>query len=123
LISTLNELGIGPTSSGTSSSSYTEFRTIQAKTKADSKTASSVGEETAAELEDRLLVTFNDEPGQHTIVISKGVSDPTLGIYSSSDSVGKQLLGAMAEDEISIPFGDKIRTATIIAIEKRRKFT
>jgi hypothetical protein len=50
LISTLNELGIGPNTLDSPTTSYTEFRTVQNKTKVDSKTASSVAEETAAEV-------------------------------------------------------------------------
>jgi transcription elongation GreA/GreB family factor len=36
--------------------------------------------------------------------------------------MGKALLGAMVEDEISLALGDKVRIATVLGIEKRSPF-
>ncbi len=119
LITTLNELGIQPSSSGMGPSLHTEFRTIEdiAETKSELETI--LSEECSVEVGDRLLVTFNDEPGrQRTIIITPDKTDPALGIYSGTHVVGKALLGAMAEDEISITFADKTRILTILGIQK-----
>ena len=76
-------------------------------------------EEMPIEVGDRVLVTFNDEPGrQHTIVINRDGTDPAVGIYSMNHPIGKALLGAMVEDEIPFTFGENVRTATVLGIEK-----
>ncbi|HEV2223867.1 MAG TPA: AAA domain-containing protein [Candidatus Acidoferrales bacterium] len=119
LIATLKELEIRPSASDTGPSSYTEFRIIEATSKTEPKTASILAEETFVEVGDRVVVTFNDEPGrQHTIVISADRTDESMGIYSTEHTLGKALLGAMVEDEIPIVLGDKTRSATILGIAK-----
>lgn len=119
LIATLNELEIRPSAPDTVSAPHTEFRIVEDTSKAEPKTPSIAAEEVPIEVGDRVLVAFNDEPGrQHTIVISPDGTDPAMGIYSVNDQVGKGLLGAMVEDEISIAFKDKARIATVLGIQK-----
>lgn len=119
LLATLNELGIRPSTSDTTVASHTEFRIIEDTSKPESQTAAVAAEEAAVDVGDRVVVTYNDEPGrQHTIVLSQDRTDPSMGIYSASHPVGRTLIGAMVEDEISIPSGEKNRTATILGIEK-----
>lgn len=119
LLATLNELGIRPSTSDTTVASHTEFRIIEDTSKPESQTAAVAAEDAAVDVGDRVVVTYNDEPGrQHTIVLSQDRTDPSMGIYSASHPVGRTLIGAMVEDEISIPSGEKNRTATILGIEK-----
>jgi very-short-patch-repair endonuclease/transcription elongation GreA/GreB family factor len=123
LVVTLNDLGIRPAAADPGPSSHTEFRVLDDKTKTETRIESTLSEETSVQVGDRVLVTFNDEPGrQHTIVISADGNDPALGIYSTNHFMGKALLGAMVEDEISLALGDKVRIATVLGIEKRSPF-
>lgn len=119
LVATLNELEIRPCASHAVSSAYTEFRIIEDPSKVETTTAPIIEEEASVEVGDRVLVTFNDEPGrQHTIVISPDGTDAGVGIYSRDRVVAKALLGAMVDDELSIAFEDKVRIATVLGIEK-----
>jgi very-short-patch-repair endonuclease len=117
LITTLKELDIQPGVSEAGPSTYTEFRIVTDPSRTEPKASSVLEDEPSVKVGDRVLVTFNDEPGrQHTIVISADKTDETMGIYSKDHTVGKALLGAMAEDEISIGFGDNVRIATILGV-------
>lgn len=119
LIATLNELKIQPSTSDTAVASHTEFRIIEDTSKPESQSAAVAAEEAVVDVGDRVVVTYNDEPGrQHTIVLSRDRTDPSMGIYSVGHPVGRTLIGAMVEDEIPIPSGETNRTATILGIEK-----
>jgi very-short-patch-repair endonuclease len=119
LIATLNELQIRPSTLDPGPSSYTEFRVIQDVSKIDPSATSAADEEPAVEVGDQVLVMFNDEPGrQHTIKVSADNTDELMGIYSSNHSLGKAMLGAIVEDQISFVLAEKVRTATILGIEK-----
>ena len=119
LVATLNDLGVRPSAADVGSASYTEFRVIEDTSTTETRTTPILSEEASVEVGDRVLVTFNDEPGrQHTILISADGTDPALGIYSKNHSIGKALLGAMVEDEISIALEDKVRIATVLGIER-----
>ncbi len=119
LIATLNELEIQPATSEVSVSTHTEFRIVEDASKSEPRLVTVLEEEAQVEAGDRVLVTFNDEPGrQHTFVIDEDKTDEGMGIYSINHSVGKALLGAMVEDEIRIALADKLRIATILGIEK-----
>ncbi len=119
LTATLNELGIRPSISDAKLWSHTEFRIIEDPSKAEPRAPSTLTEEVGVDVGDRVVVTFNDEPGrQHTMVIRSDGGDPVMGIYSKDHPIGKSLIGAMVEDEILIPFADKTRTATVLGIEK-----
>jgi len=122
LIATLNELQIRPSASDAGPSSYTEFRVIEEISKIEPRATSVVEEEAPVEVGDHVLIMFNDEPGrQHTIVITADKTDEAMGIYSTNHTLGKALLGAIVEDQISFGLGDKVRTATILGIEKRSR--
>ena len=87
--------------------------------KIDSRATSTADEEPVVEVGDQVLVMFNDEPGrQHTIVVSADKTDEIMGIYSANHSLGKAMLGAIVEDQISFVLAEKVRTATILGIEK-----
>jgi very-short-patch-repair endonuclease len=119
LIATLNELEIRPCASDAASSTYTEFRIIEDPSKVERASAPIIEEEASAGVGDRVLVTFNDEPGrQHTVVISPDGTDSDGELYSTNRVMAKALLGAMVEDELSIAFEDKVRIATVLGIEK-----
>jgi very-short-patch-repair endonuclease len=119
LIGTLNELQIRPSALDPGPSSYTEFRVIQDLSKIDPRAISTADEEQVVEVGDQVLVMFNDEPGrQHTIVVSADKTDEIMGIYSANHSLGKAMLGAIVEDQISFVLAEKVRTATILGIEK-----
>ncbi|MHB8755102.1 MAG: AAA domain-containing protein [Candidatus Acidiferrales bacterium] len=79
LIATLNELEIRPSTSDAVIAPHTEFRIIEDASKAEPKNAPIVTEEIPIEVGDRVLVTFNDEPGrQRTVVISRDATDPAM---------------------------------------------
>jgi very-short-patch-repair endonuclease len=119
LIATLNELEIQPATSEVSVSTHTEFRIVEDASKSEPRLVTVLEEEAQVEAGDRVLVTFNDEPGrQHTFVIDEDKTDEGMGIYSINHNVGKALLGAMVEDEIRIAVAEKLRIATIRGIEK-----
>lgn len=61
----------------------------------------------------------NDEHGrQHTILIASDRADDAMGVYAAGHVVSRALLGAMIEDEIQIPSGEKARSATILRIAR-----
>lgn len=118
LIDTLDQLEIKPSTLDLVSASYTEFRTAD-NAGTELKAPEIVAEETPIEVGDKVLVAFSDEPGrQHTLVIRQDGEDPAMGIYSIDHPVGKALLGAMVEDQITLALGDQVRTATVLGIEK-----
>jgi transcription elongation GreA/GreB family factor len=84
-----------------------------------SETVSPIEEEESVQVGDRVLLAFNDEPGrQHTIAVTADRTDEAMGVFSTDNRAGKALLGAMIEDEILIPWGEKSRSATILRIAR-----
>jgi len=119
LITSLNELGIQPAHFEIGPSAHTEFRVVGDVPRAEAEPPSPLKEEASVEVGDRVLVSFNDEPGrQHTIVISPDETDASLGIYTADHAIGKALAGAMVDDEVSIPMDNSVRRATILGIKK-----
>jgi very-short-patch-repair endonuclease len=119
LMATLNELGIRPAHLESQPSTYTEFRVVGELPSATPGPPSVQEDETSVDVGDRVLVSFDDEPGrQHTIVISASETDVLLGIYSADHAVGRALKGSMVEDEVSIPMNSGVRKATILGIKK-----
>jgi len=119
LTSTLHELGIKPTNLSPEPSAYTEFRVISGVSRAEAEPASIEEEDLPVQVGDRVLVSFNDDPGrQHTIVISADGTDSALGIHSIDDATGKALAGGMVDEEVSIPMENGSRKATILGIQR-----
>lgn len=119
LVSALNELGIQPTNTQFEPSAYAEFRVITDVAPTETLAIAELEEETSVQVGDRVLVSFNDEPGrQQTIVVGAGRTDAPLGIYSIDHEVGKTLAGRMVDQEISIPMENGVRRATILGIQK-----
>lgn len=119
LITTLTELGIQPAPSEIGPSRHTEFRVAGDGRRAEAQPASPLKEEASVAVGDQVLVSFNDQPGrQHTIVVSADGTDASLGIYSTDHAIGKALVGAMVDDEVSIPMDNNVRRATILGIRK-----
>jgi hypothetical protein len=75
--------------------------------------------EAAIEGGDRVMVNFTDDPVRYsTFVISDSTHHPAHGIYHVDDPVAQSLIGHTVDEELEIPFGEKIRTVTIVRIEK-----
>ena len=74
------------------------------------------------EIRDRVLISYNDEPTlQHTIKISDTEHDPDLNIIRADMPIAQALIDEEINQEVEIPVGGKIRTVTIIGIEKASK--
>jgi very-short-patch-repair endonuclease len=75
------------------------------------------------ELQDRVVISYNDEPTrQRTVIISPTQNDPGNGILNTSHPLAVALLGHSVDDEIEIESSSGTRTVIVQAIEKAVAF-
>jgi very-short-patch-repair endonuclease len=121
LVSTLTAMRIEPMGREARKNIYTEHRIVevdQPRTP-DSEPTSSLTEPTI-EVGDRVMVSYDDPPGQQAVlVVLADEHDPAMGRFSYSSPTGKSLLGKTIDDEVTISVGDRSRPATILAIDKK----
>lgn len=120
LISTLTAMGIEPMAGEARKNIYTEHRVVEMPESAKLEAEPAQTEtELVVNVGDHVLVSYNDDPThQVTLLVSSDQSDPSMGIFKSSDPAGKALLGAAVDDEVEITWGDRGRVATILGIDK-----
>jgi transcription elongation GreA/GreB family factor len=103
-----------------------EVETEEEKSPLEAKVPSSqpleVQEDSFVETGDEVLISYHDEPTlQHTIMISATEHDPDLKIIRADMPLAKALVNAEINEEVEIAAGGKVRTVTIIGIEKATK--
>jgi very-short-patch-repair endonuclease len=75
------------------------------------------------ELQDRVVISYNDEPTrQRTVIISPTQNDPGNGILNTSHPLAVALLGRNVDDEIEVESNSGTRTVIVQAIEKAVAF-
>jgi very-short-patch-repair endonuclease len=76
-------------------------------------------DELVIQVGDRVLIAYNDEPArQYMLTLSGQQHDPDNLIINVDKPLAKALLGYVEEDEVEIPAGGRIRTATILKVER-----
>ena len=133
LIKMLQARSIEPIGHSERQNIYTEHRVIGPSSSDDVEvTSSSEGEtdedasielasEGIVELEDRVVISYGDEPNrQRTVVVSSMKDDPANGILSPSHPLAIALIGRSGEDEIEVATDTGARSVMIHAIEKER---
>jgi transcription elongation GreA/GreB family factor/very-short-patch-repair endonuclease len=120
LVSTLTAIRIEPMPREARKNIYTEFRTIESSEPATAEIEPTSSQaESVVELGDRIMVAYDDLPGQQAVVVVAAEQhDPDMGIFRSSSPGGQSLLGKTVDDEVTISIGDSSRLATILAIDK-----
>lgn len=72
-----------------------------------------------AEVGDRVVIAFGDEPTRHlAFVIGTERHHPEGGVVHHSHPFGQAILGAAEHDEVEIPMGGAKKLATVIRLEK-----
>ena len=121
LMSTLTAMRIEPMPREARKNIYTEHRTVKASEPRtpDSEPTSTLTEP-VIEIGDRVMVSYDDPPGQQAVlVVAADAARSAMGIFRSSSPTGKSLLGKTVDDEVTISVGDQSRSATILAIDKK----
>ena len=121
LVSTLTSMRIEPMAREARKNIYTEHRTVEASEPRtpDSEPTSTLTE-AVIEIGDRVIVSYDDPPGQQAVlVVAAEQHDPDMGIFRSSSPTGTSLLGKTVDDEVTISLGNQSRSATILAIDKK----
>jgi transcription elongation GreA/GreB family factor/very-short-patch-repair endonuclease len=121
LVSTLTNMRIEPIPREARRNVYTEHRTVEVNEPrtADSEPTSAMTE-SVIEVGDRVVVVYDDPPGQQAVImVAADEHDPSMGIFRSSSPTGKCLLGKTVDDEVEISVGDESKSATVVAIDKK----
>jgi very-short-patch-repair endonuclease len=119
LVSSLTSMRIEPMPREARKNIYTEHRTADVTESQSPDNESSVNREPVIEIGDRVIVAYDDPPGQQAVlIVSSEQHDPDMGIFKSSSPTSEALLGKTVDDEVTISVGDQSRTATILAIKK-----
>jgi transcription elongation GreA/GreB family factor/very-short-patch-repair endonuclease len=121
LVSTLTAMRIEPMPREARKNIYTEHRTVEASEPGTAGSdPTSTPTEPVIEIGDRVVVSYDDPPGQQTVVVVAAEQhDPAMGIFRSSSPTGTSLLGKNVDDEVTISVGDRSTYATILAIDKK----
>jgi len=121
LVSTLTSMRIEPMPREARKNIYTEHRTVELREpRMPDSEPSSTPSEPVIEIGDRVMVLYDDSPGQQAVlVVAAEQHDPVMGIFRSSSPTGTSLLGKNVDDEVTISVGERSRSATIVAIDKR----
>jgi transcription elongation GreA/GreB family factor/very-short-patch-repair endonuclease len=121
LIGTLTSMRIEPMPREARKNIYTEHRTVEAtEPRTPDTEPTSTPTEPVIEIGDSVMVSYDDPPGhQAVIVVAAEQHDPDMGIFRSSSPTGTSILGKTVDDEVTISVGDRSRSATILAIDKK----
>ena len=121
LVSTLTAMRIEPMPRDARKNIYTEHRIVEvSELQAPHVEPTSTLTESVIEIGDRVMVSYDDPQGQQAIlVVATDEHDPAMGIFRSSSPTAKALLGKTVDDEVTISTGDQLRSATILAIDKK----
>ena len=122
LVSMLTAIRIEPMAREDRKNIYTEHRTVEASEPRTAESEpTSTPTEPVIEIGDRVVVSYDDPPGEQAVlVVAANAHDPAMGIFRSSSPTGKSLLGKTVDEEVTISVGDQSRSATILAIDKKK---
>jgi len=125
LVSTLTKMHIESLPRQARRNIYTEHRTIvvdEPRTVGSESTSELM--ESVIEIGDRVMVAYDDPPGkQAVLVVAADEHDPAMGIFRHSSPTGKSLMGKTIDDEVIISVGERSKSATILAIDKKESPT
>ena len=121
LVTMLTAMRIEPMPREARKNIYTEHRTVEAsESRPPDSDPTSTPTEPVIEIGDRVMVSYDDSPGQQAVLlVAAEQHDPTMGIFRSSSPTGMALLGKTVDDEVTVSVGDGSRPATILAIDRK----
>jgi very-short-patch-repair endonuclease/Cdc6-like AAA superfamily ATPase len=125
LIAVLQTRGIEPIGHSERQNIYTTHRVIEPPSSneegQDHGGTIEPPSEIVVEVEDRVVISYSDEPHrQRTVVISATKDDPAQGIFGLSHPFSVALLGRSIEEEFEVATDMGTRSVMILAIEKER---
>ena len=117
LLKVLGHLAIEPIGSADRRRQYCEHRVVQG---GEVQPGNSQIDTPMVEVGDRIRIEYADEEPrrQGVVEISHDVDKPNNGVISVRQPLASALLGAGEEDEVEFKVGSRIRTATVLGIEK-----
>ena len=117
LLKVLGHLAIEPIGSADRRRQYCEHRVVQG---GEVQPGDSQIDTPMVEVGDRIRIEYADEEPrrQGVVEISRDVDDPNNGVISVRQPLASALLGAGEEDEVEFKVGSRVRTATVLGIEK-----